>query len=160
MRVARSSSDQWETGVPASGGLVVARTRTLWRSSGGKSGRTGAAREVVEHLEAVALETPPPLGDGIAVAAQFLGDVVVAWLVGLGAAEHQARPEGQALGRGAGVGQLLQPLPFVGGQTDTRGFTSHGTPSRRSQETGDNRSGRVTSNAGNTKGSGVHERSV
>src|SRR5439155_22041845 len=102
---ARSSSDQCEAGTPTSRGLVVARTRTLWRSSGGRGGRAAAAREVVEALEALAAEAPAPLGDGVGGAAQGGGDLLVGGLVGPGAAEDEAGAEGEGLGRGVGVGQ-------------------------------------------------------
>src|SRR3954452_8320630 len=112
---ARSSSDQWEAGTPTSAGLVVARTRTLWRSWGGKSGRSATAGEVVQAVEAVTPEAAAPLGNGVGVAAELRGDVVVARDAGLwpgGAQEDESGAEGQGLGRGVGVGQGAELLDF------------------------------------------------
>ena len=125
---ARSSSDQWETGTPTSAGRVVARTRTLWRSCGGKSGRAATAGEVVEAVEAVTLEAAAPLGNGVRVAAELGGDVVVArdarhWPGG--AAEDDAGAEGQGLRGGGGVGEASELPVFVGGKADDGCFASH-----------------------------------
>src|SRR6266404_8806385 len=129
MRVARSSSDQCETGVPVSAGLVVARTRTLWRSSGGKSGRAAAAWQVVQAVEALLAEAAPPAGDGGGVTGEFGGHLVVGGLGVAGAVEDDAGAEGQALRRGAGMGQVLEVVEFLVGQVDARCFASHGTRS-------------------------------
>ena len=94
---AKSSSDQCETGTAASAGWVVARTTTWWRSSGGKSPRTTTPREVAQPLEALADKAVPPAGDGVRVAAEFVGDAEVGGLVGLGAAQDEAGPKGEAL---------------------------------------------------------------
>src|SRR5262245_5795982 len=125
MRVARSSSDQWHTGVPASSGLVVASTRTLCRSSGGKSGRAAAAGPVAQAGEAVAVEAAAPAGDGIGVTAEFVGDLVVGRLIGPGATEDDAGAEGQALRGGACADQLLQQLRFTQVQANVGGFAGH-----------------------------------
>src|SRR5579862_7003531 len=112
-----------------SAGRVVARMTTLWRSSGGKSGRAAAAGEVAKAAEAAAAEAPAPLGDGAGIAAQFGGDLVVGGLVGLGAAEDEAGAEGEGLGRGVSVGQAAEVDELVGGQDDAWGFTGHGARS-------------------------------
>src|SRR5260370_7162290 len=125
---AGSSSDQWETGTPTSAGRVVARTRTLWRSCGGKSGRSATAGEVVQAVEAVALEAAAPLGNGVGVAAELGGDEVVARDAGLwpgGAAEDDAGAEGQGLRGGGGVGEASELLVFVGGKAYRGCFASH-----------------------------------
>src|SRR5262245_29303370 len=110
MRRARSSSDQWETGVPVSAGLVVARTRTWWRSWGGKNPWPATPRAVEQALQPSVAEAAAPARDGVGVAAEFGGHVVVARHAGLGrgAAEDNARPQGQPLGRGACVDQLVE----------------------------------------------------
>src|SRR6266516_1780694 len=113
-----------------SAGVVVARTRTLWRSSGGKSGRAAAAGLVGEAGEAVALEAAAPLGDGAGVAAKFVGDVVIAWDASAGgAAEDDTGAEGEALGGGGGVGQALEAEGCVGGEEDAGCFAGHGARS-------------------------------
>jgi len=103
----------------------VASTSTLCRSSGGKSGRAAAAGQVAQAAEAMAVEAPPPAGDGVGVAAEFVGDLVVGGLVGLGAAEDEAGAEGEALGGGAGANQLLEQLRLAQVQANARGFAGH-----------------------------------
>src|ERR1700683_1301989 len=100
MRVAKSSKDQCETGGSASWGLVVTRTKTLGRSSGGKSPRSARAREIVQAFQALALKAVTPLRDGVGVATQFGSHVVVAGDVWAVAAEDQAGAKGHSLGRG------------------------------------------------------------
>jgi hypothetical protein len=125
MRVASSSSDQWDTGVPASAGLVVARTRTLWRSSGGKSGRAAAAGQVVQASQTLSQETLPPARYRGRMAAQRGGDLVVGGSVGLGTAENKACPKSQPLGAGAGADQLLEQLGLSQEQANAWSFTGH-----------------------------------
>ena len=129
--MARSSRDQWETGVPASAGLVVASTSTLCRSSGGKSDRSAAAREVVEALQAMLLEAPPPAGDRVGVALQFGPHLQVGGFVGLGATQNESGPEGEPLGRRTGLDEGVEVLGFVHRQTKAGGFPGHGGPSRK-----------------------------
>src|SRR5947209_4015380 len=107
MRVAKSSSDQWETGVSASAGLVVARTRTWCRSSGGKSGRAAAAGQVVQAVQAPPSEAAAPTRDGLGMATESGGNVVVARLGVLGTLQDDAGAEGQALRGGARLGEVL-----------------------------------------------------
>jgi hypothetical protein len=80
----------------------------------------------VQPGQALAAEAVPPLGDGVGVAAQFGGDVVVAGLVGRSAAEDQAGAEGQDLRGRVGAGQALQLDLFEVGQDDAGGFATHG----------------------------------
>src|SRR5262249_28044492 len=79
---ARSSSDQCEVGTPTLAGLVVARTRTLCRSSGGKSGRAAAPGEVCQTSKALAVEAAPPLGNGAGPAAEFGRDLRIGGRLG------------------------------------------------------------------------------
>jgi hypothetical protein len=152
MRVASSSSDQWETGVPASAGWVVARTRTLWRSSGGKSGRAAAAGQVVQASQTLSQETLPPARYRGRVAVEFGSDLVVGGPVGLGTAENEARPKGQPLGTGTGADQLLKQLRLTQEQADAWSFTGHwqSLPQRNGGDTKGSRKGRTTAKIGQT----------
>src|SRR3954451_18568312 len=125
---ARSSRDQCDAGTPTSAGLVVARTKTRWRSSGGKSGRAAAAGQVGQAGQAPPPEAAAPLGDGVGVAAQLGGDVVVAGDAGVEAgvaAEDEAGAEGEGLGGGGGVGQAAEVEDLLGGEFDGWGLGSH-----------------------------------
>src|SRR3954471_12897382 len=137
---ARSSRDQGDAGTPTSAGLVVARTKTRWRSSGGKSGRAAATGQVGQAGQAPPPEAAAPLGDGVGVAAQLGGDVVVAGDAGIVAgvaAEDEAGAEGEGLGGGGGVGQAAEVEDLVGGQVDAGCFAGHGARSlRRGRATG------------------------
>src|SRR4051794_3473383 len=122
---ARSSRDQCDAGTPTSAGLVVARTKTRWRSSGGKSGRAAAAGQVGQAGQAPPPEAAAPLGDGVGVAAQFSGDVVVAGDAGVEAgvaAEDEAGAGGEGLGGGGGGWPAGGGGELVGGQGDAGGF--------------------------------------
>src|SRR5262249_36749689 len=136
-----------EVGTPTSAGGVVARTRTLCRSSGGKSGWAAAARAVSEALQAVPLEAPPPLRDGVGGAAQDGRDVVIAGPAGPGGTgEGDAGAGGEGGGRGGGVGQLAQLLFFVGREREDGGFASHGRGflSQRRQRAGEQGRGQAS----------------
>ena len=62
-----------------------------------------------------------PLADGVAVAVQFGGDVLVGRVVRLGGAQDDAAAEGQGLGRGAGADEGFELAAQVGIQFDDRG---------------------------------------
>src|ERR1700687_142191 len=123
MRVAKSPSDQWDTGMPASAGLGVASTMPLWRSAGGKSDRSAATGQMVEANQALAQETPPPACHGVGMAAKFGSDLVIGGPVGLGTAEDDACPKGQSLRAGAGSDQLLEQRRLTQKQAETWRFT-------------------------------------
>ena len=106
--MARSASDQWEKGKPKSAGVVVAKTMTLCRSSGGKSPRSTAAREVCQAREALGGEALSPLADRGGVAGELLGYLLVGGTVGLPAAQDKSATKGLRLRRRMGVDDLLQ----------------------------------------------------
>jgi hypothetical protein len=95
-------------------------------------------------VEAVVDEAVPPAGDGVGVAAEFLGDAEVGGLIGLGTAQDKAGPEGETLGCQACVGNLGEAVVFVGQQSDPSRFASHGGTSvfREKRITGDAHQGR------------------
>jgi hypothetical protein len=65
-------------------------------------------------------EAFPPLADGVSVAVQLLGDLLVGRvLVGRGV-EDEATAKGQGLGRGTSADQGLELLAQVRGQDDPR----------------------------------------
>jgi hypothetical protein len=78
------------------------------RSSGGKAPGAAGAGGVLEARKALCHEALAPQADGVAVAAQLGGDLLVGGPVGPGGAEDQAAAEGQRLRRGAGTGQALE----------------------------------------------------
>src|SRR5690242_17311291 len=106
--MARSSSDQCDIGKPKSAGLVVASTRTLCRSSGGKSPRGTAAREVGQAVEAFRGEAGSPLAHRAGVTAELPGHRVIGGAVALATAEEDSAAKGLRLGGGVGVGHLLE----------------------------------------------------
>src|SRR5262245_15568340 len=125
MRMARSSSDQCESDSPRSAGLVVASTRTLCRSSGGKSAGCPAAWQVGQALEAVGREALPPFADGAGVATEFAGDAPVGGEIGSPAAEDDAATERLGLRGGMGVGRFEESLLLVAGKTDKGCASGH-----------------------------------
>src|SRR5262249_2292570 len=127
--VARSVSDQCEIGTPASAGSWVARTTTLCRSSGGKSGRAATTRAVVQAVQAVLGEAPTPLADPVGIAAEFGRHVPVLRGAGFGTQQDQAGTEGQALWAGAGVSEGVQVLCFLGRKQEDGGAAGHGARS-------------------------------
>src|SRR5262249_7250440 len=145
-------SDQCETGTATSAGLVVARTRTWWRSSGGKSPRPAAPREVTQTHEAVAGEAGPPACHGVGGTVVFVGDAEGGGGVRLGGAQDETRAEGEALGGEAGVGNLVEAVVFVGAEGDAACFAGHARASvlAGKRNTGDSRQGspRATGNQG------------
>ena len=95
--------------------LLVARLTTASRSSGGKApGPTGAGG-VLQAGEAGGDEALAPLADGVPVAVQLRGDLLVVGAVGVGSAQEEPAAEGQGLRGGAGAGEGLELLAeFVG----------------------------------------------
>ena len=104
---------------------MVARHRSWWRCSGGKSPGPAGAREVSQAVEALALEAAAPLGDGVGVATEFGSDLVVGRLVGLTAAEEESCAEGQRLGCGVSEGKAAELLGVGGGEADAGCFAGH-----------------------------------
>src|SRR5262245_53257095 len=101
--MAKSSNEQCEIRRPNSAGLVVASTRTLCRSCGGKSPRSTAARQVGQAVEAPGGEAGSPLAHRAGVAVQFPGHLLIGGAVGLAAAQDEAAAKGLRLGGGVGV---------------------------------------------------------
>src|SRR5688572_22865211 len=87
-------------------------------SSGGKAPGPAGARGILEPLQASGDEAFAPLADGMAVTAQFGGDVLVGRAVRLGGAQHDAAAEGQRLGRGAGADEGFESAARLGVQFD------------------------------------------
>ena len=87
--------------------LLVARLTTASRSSGGKApGPTGAGG-VLQAGEAGGDEALAPLADGVPVAVQLRGDLLVVRAVGVGSAQEEPAAKGQGLRGGAGAGEGL-----------------------------------------------------
>src|SRR5581483_10845572 len=123
--MARSSSDQCETGRPSSAGLVVASTMTLCRSSGGKSPRSTAARKVGQAVQALGGEACSPLAHRTGIAVQFPGHLVIGGAVALAAAEDEAAAKGLSLWGRVGVSSLAELLLLFAGETDEWRASGH-----------------------------------
>jgi hypothetical protein len=65
-------------------------------------------------------EAFPPLADGVAVTAQFGGDVLVGGVAGLCCPQNDAATKGQGLGGGTGTHQRFQLVAQLLGQGDGR----------------------------------------
>src|SRR6266542_3233821 len=97
MRMAKSSSDQCENGRPNSAGLVVASTTTLCRSSGGKSPRSTAAREVGQALEPSAGEAGTPPAPRARIGSEILRHLPGGWAGALARTPDDAAAKGLGL---------------------------------------------------------------
>jgi hypothetical protein len=80
------------------------------------------------------VEASSPARDGIGVAAQFGGDLLIGRPVRVGAAEDESCAGGASLRRGAGVDQLLEEFAFAEVQSEDDRFASHeSSPQKRGQ---------------------------
>jgi hypothetical protein len=75
----------------------------------------------LEAAEALRHEAFPPLADGVPVASQLLGELLVGGVLVGRRVEDEATAKGQGLGRGTRTDQGLQLLAQVRGEYDTRG---------------------------------------
>src|SRR5271167_3057294 len=78
---ARSSRLQRVAGWSCASVLLVAKVTTCSRSSGGKAPRATGAWGVLQASEAMRDEAFPPLADGVPVAIQLFGDLLVGRVV-------------------------------------------------------------------------------
>jgi hypothetical protein len=67
-------------------------------------------------------EAPAPQGDGVVLAAQFLGDLPVGGAAFVGGAEDDAGAADEGLGCGVGAGQALQLVALLVGEGDGKGM--------------------------------------
>jgi hypothetical protein len=74
----------------------------------------------LQASEAVGHEAFAPLADGVPVADQFGGDLLIGRLIVVGSTEDEAAVSDQSLRGGAGADQHLQLLPKFGGQNNRR----------------------------------------
>jgi hypothetical protein len=72
----------------------------------------------LKAIEAVGGEALPPLADGMAVAVQFVGDLLVGWPILVGGVEDKAAAKGQGLGRGPGPDEGLELLALLRREND------------------------------------------
>jgi hypothetical protein len=83
----------------------------------------------LQASEAVGHEAFAPLADGVSIAAQFGGNLLVGRVIVFGRTEDEATACDQGLRGGAGADQRLQLLPEFGGQHDRRAkWTGHDGP--------------------------------
>jgi hypothetical protein len=59
-----------------------------------------------------------PQANGVSIAVQFSGDLLIVGVVGVGGAQDEAAAQDQGLGSGACADQLLELLSDVRGQVD------------------------------------------
>ena len=117
MKVAASSSRlQRVAGWSRSSVLLVARVMTAVSSSGGKAPGSAGAWGVLEASQAVVGEAFAPLADGMAVAVQFVGDLLVGGSILLGRTEDETTAKGQGLRRGPSPEEGFQLLACLRGE--------------------------------------------
>ena len=115
---ARSSRLQRVAGRSCSSVLLVAKVRTVVRSSGGKLPGPSGTRGVLQSGQTRRHEAFSPQSDGVSIAVQFGGDVQVGGLVVLSSPEDEAAAEGKCLRSGASSYERLELLAVVVGQDD------------------------------------------
>src|SRR4051812_8859113 len=117
---ARSPRLQRVAGWSCSAVLLVAKLTTATSSSGGKAPGSAGAWGILQSGEAGGHEAFTPLADGVPVARQFRGDLLVVGLVGGGGAKDKPAAKDQGLRCRAGPDQGLElPVQF-GGKDDAR----------------------------------------
>lgn len=65
--------------------------------------------------QAVFGEALPPLADGMSIAVELLGDGLIAGLVGIGSAKHDATTKDERLWRGPGTDERFELSARSGG---------------------------------------------
>ena len=70
--------------------------------------------------QAMSDEAFPPLANGVPVAIQLLGELLVGGMVGSGSVEDEAAAESQGLRGGTGANQPLELVAEFGREDDTR----------------------------------------
>ena len=109
--------------------LLLARLTTCRRSSGGKAPGPAGAGGVLEARQTLSNEAFPPLADGVPVAIQLLGELLVGGIVSGRGVQDEATAERQGLGSGTGADQGLEVLAEFRRQDDTRAKgTRHDLP--------------------------------
>jgi hypothetical protein len=106
------------SGVWWSSVLLLARVTTRSRSSGGKAPGSAGAWGVLQTGETAGDEAFPPLADCVAVAVEFVRELLVGKAVRRRRAEDEPAAEDQGLRRGTGADQGVQLLLEFGGEDD------------------------------------------
>src|SRR5215831_9091790 len=119
MRVAASwSRVQPLLGRACSWVLLVAMAMTATRCEGGKAPGATGARGVLQAVEAPGDKAFAPAADGVAVAAELVGDVLVGRVLRCSGGQDDAAAQSQGLGRGAGTDQGVEFGAQFGWQLD------------------------------------------
>src|SRR6266700_7155424 len=108
MAAARSSRLQRVAGWSCSWVLLVAKLTTATSSSGGKAPGSSGAWGILQADESFGHEAFAPLADGMAVAEQIGGDLLVVGSVVVGGTKDNATAQDQCLRRGSGPDQSLE----------------------------------------------------
>ena len=90
------------------------------RCSGEKARGTPRAWSVLQARQALVEKTPPPGGDRVAVAAEFVGDLAITGSVVLRGAQEESAAESQGLRSGQGVAEALQGQTISVGKVQKR----------------------------------------
>src|SRR5262245_379547 len=120
-RKASSSRLQRVSGLRCSSVVLPARVTTSRRAAGGKLPRPAGAGGVLKARQALGHEAFPPLPDGVAVATQFGGDVLVGRVACCRSGQDDTAAEGQRLGSGAGADDGFELAAKLVGQCNDRG---------------------------------------
>src|SRR5262245_8003535 len=107
MVAARSLRLQHVAGCSCSWVLLLARLTTWRRTSGGNAPGPARARRILQVRQASGDEALAPQSDGVAVAAQFGGDLLVGGLIGVSGPQDESAAEDQGLRRGVSADQGL-----------------------------------------------------
>ena len=98
--------------------LLVAKVRTVVRSSGGKLPGPSGARGVLQSGQPRSHEAFSPAADSMSITVEFGGDVLVGGLVALSSPEDDVAAEGKCLRSGASLYERLELLAGVVGEYD------------------------------------------
>jgi hypothetical protein len=79
----------------------------------------------VQAVQALFGKPPAPLADGIGIAAELGGNVLVLERVGVGTEQDETSAKGQALGGRTRVSEALQLLGFFRREQEDRGTAGH-----------------------------------
>ena len=116
---ASSSRLQALSGLWCSWVVLLARFTTARRSSGGKAPGSAGAGRVLEAGEALSDEAFTPLADGVPIAIQPLGQLLVGRVIG-GSQQNKAAAKGQGLGCRTGTNERFELLVSVWGENNAR----------------------------------------
>src|SRR5215471_1614642 len=109
--------------------LLLAMAMTATRSEGGKAPGATGARGVLQALQAPGDEALAPAAGGVAIAAEFGGNILIGGVVRGSGAQDDSAAESQGLGCRAGTGQGFESgAQFVWQRDNRTEGARHGSP--------------------------------